>query len=210
MGYDTVFSYMDSYYRVIWKHEIGHLWWSCPSHLSSRLSTWWRPPYEWRTAALHSCPGTMRKTAAWTSCLPTAACPSSSPSMGRAATTSMQPWWMWAYIPFGSMGRKQKMCILEAEPQEHWECSSCFCAPSGLLRGQLFFPITTEIDLAFHVWVCVRQRFLLTHRLSKVLRNEAHLSYTDCHVILACWPESKRQLLCPLAGKGDTMTDSII
>lgn len=101
----------------------------------------------------------------------------------------------------GSLGRKDRMCVLEAEPQEVY-------VPFGLLRGQLFFPTTTGVDLAFYVWVDVRQRFPLTQQPSKALRTEAHLSYAVR--VLACWPESKRQLFCPLAGKGAMVIDSII
>lgn len=76
------------------------------------------------------------------------------------------------------------MCVLEAEHQE-------VHVPFGLLRGQLFFLTTTGVDLAFHVWVGVRQRFPLTQQPSKALRTEAHLSYAVR--VLACWPESEQE-----------------
>lgn len=61
--------------------------------LSCRPWTWWRRRCAWKTAASRCCPGTTRRTAAWTSCPRTAACPSSSPSTGRVATTSMLRSW---------------------------------------------------------------------------------------------------------------------
>lgn len=47
-----------------------------------------------------------------------------------------------------------------------------------------------------------------TSHPTPVLRSEARLSYTVR--FLACWPQSKRHLSRPLAGKGDAVTDSVI
>lgn len=61
------------------------------------------------------------------------------------------------------------------------------------------------------MWFGEEQQLLLhkpTIHLSEVLRHKDHL----CHTVrfLAYRPESKGQLLRYLAGKGDTVTDSII
>ncbi len=55
---------------------------------SLRLWTRWLLTWMWRSAAFLWCPGTVRRTAAWTSCRRTARWHSSSPPREKAATTS--------------------------------------------------------------------------------------------------------------------------
>lgn len=55
-----------------------------------RRWTLWPPTWTWKSAASLCCPGTERRTAAWTSCHQIAPWPSWSPQRGRVTITSMQ------------------------------------------------------------------------------------------------------------------------
>lgn len=99
-----------------------------------RLWTWWHPRCGWRTAASLCCRETTRRTAAWTCCLRTAACRSSSPSTERALTTSTLRWW--TYV---SHTHKYTQWLFHSFPSHHmifsadgverlWPCLKVLCA----------------------------------------------------------------------------------
>ncbi len=75
------------------------MYWSVITRCVVRRWTWWRRRCVWRTAASLCFRGTTRRTAVWTFFLRTAACPSSSPSTERAATTSTPRSWTYATAP---------------------------------------------------------------------------------------------------------------
>lgn len=86
----------------------------------------------------------MRKTGAWTSCPRTAACPSSSPSTGRAATTSTLPSWTW--VPCFAHGSEAGVTGL-GRLQNRRGSSSCAHQPFCFLRHKLLFPTKNRFQI---------------------------------------------------------------
>lgn len=109
-----------------------------PVSLCIRLWTRWLLTWMWRSAAFLWCPGTARRTAAWTSCRQTAPWPSWSPQRERAAITStphsptasydLLPLWWHPTLCQAPPPTSGDSCTTTAAPR--WWCSTSSTSPT--------------------------------------------------------------------------------